>query len=86
MKTIEWWLETGKQGGDESGEIEVEDNTTEEEIDLLVREEVFNIVSWGWGVKDAPVSQTDKVEPERAADGNTYRYHATGLPPGGDAK
>ncbi len=61
MRAIEWWLETGKQGGDESGEIEVEDNATEEEIDALVREEVFNIVSWGWSEKDAagaPATQT----------------------------
>jgi hypothetical protein len=48
VRIIKWWLETGKQGGAESGEIEVEDNATEKEIDLLVREEVFNIVSWGW--------------------------------------
>lgn len=48
MRTIEWSLETGQQGGDWDGEIEVEDNATDAEIDVLVREEVFNIISWGW--------------------------------------
>lgn len=51
MRTIEWHFETGMQGADWSGEIEVEDNATEEEIEGLVREEVFNIVSWSWREK-----------------------------------
>ncbi len=33
-----------------------------------------------------PQSQTSRADPERAADGNTYRYHATGHPAGGDKK
>lgn len=51
MRTIEWNLETGLQGADWSGEIEVEDNATDEQIDAMVREEVFNIISWGWTEK-----------------------------------
>jgi hypothetical protein len=39
------------QGADWSGEIEVEDSATDEEIDAIVRDEVFNIVSWGWTEK-----------------------------------
>lgn len=56
MKTIEWHLETGMQGGDYDGEIEVEDTATDAEIDAMVREEVFNIVSWGWSVKETATS------------------------------
>jgi len=52
MKTIEWHLETGMQGGDRSGEIEVDDDATEDEIDQMVREEVFNFVSWNWWEKE----------------------------------
>lgn len=52
MKTITWHCETGKQDGDFGDEFEVDDTATDEEIDAMVREEVFNIVSWGWSVKD----------------------------------
>lgn len=52
MRTIEWSLETSQQGADWSGEIEVEDDATNDEIDQLVREEVFNIISWGWTEKE----------------------------------
>ena len=51
MRVIEWNIETSLQGADWSGEVEVEDNATDEEIDAIVREEVFNIVSWGWTEK-----------------------------------
>lgn len=53
MKTIEWHIETSTNGCDWDGEVEVEDDATEEEIDGIVREEVFNIVSWSWAVKEA---------------------------------
>lgn len=52
MKIIEWHLETGMQGGDRSDTMEVEDDATDAEIDEMVREEVFNYVSWGWVVKE----------------------------------
>jgi hypothetical protein len=52
MRIIEWHLETGQQGGERAGEIAVEDKTTNEEIDALVREEVFNFISWGWEEKE----------------------------------
>ncbi len=57
MRTIEWSLETGQQGADWSGEIEVEDSATDDEIESLVREEVFNIISWGWTEKAPAESQ-----------------------------
>lgn len=52
MKTIQWAVEMGMQGCERSGEIEVEDDATEAEIDAMVRDEVFNYVSWGWSVKE----------------------------------
>lgn len=48
MRIIDWNLETSQQGADWSGTLQVEDNATDAEIDAEVREEVFNIVSWGW--------------------------------------
>lgn len=51
MKIITWSVETPMQGANWSGEIEVDDTATDEEIGELVREEVFNIVSYGWGIK-----------------------------------
>jgi hypothetical protein len=51
MKTVEWHLTIGLQGCDRSGEIEVEDDATDEQIDAVVREEVFNFVEWGWEEK-----------------------------------
>lgn len=51
MQTIVWVCETSKVGGDFSGEFEIEDDATDEEIDQIVREEVANYVSWGWSRK-----------------------------------
>jgi hypothetical protein len=51
MRTIVWNLETSMQGANWDGEIEVEDDATDQEIDEMVREEVFNIISWGWSDK-----------------------------------
>lgn len=58
MKIVEWSLETSQQGADWSGEIEVDDDATEEEIGALVREEVFNIISWGWSFKELEDTQS----------------------------
>lgn len=59
MRTIKWFLETSMVGADWSGEIEVEDDATEAEIDAMVREEVHNIISWSWTEgKTAPTSGT----------------------------
>ena len=64
MRTIQWVLETGMQGGDRSDTVEVEDSATDEEIDEIVRDEVFNYVSWGWSdvtpVKSADIKGATK--------------------------
>lgn len=36
------------QGSDRDGEIEVEDDASDDEIDNEVREAVFDFFSWGW--------------------------------------
>jgi len=48
MRIIEWLLETGYAGVIHEGEIEVEDNATDDEIDAMVREEAFDCIEWGW--------------------------------------
>jgi hypothetical protein len=53
MKIIEWHLSIGYPMADRDGEIEVEDSMFDEEIDALVRQEVFNFVDWGWTAKPA---------------------------------
>lgn len=59
MKIVEWNLETSQRGAEWSGEIEVDDDATDAEIDSIVREEVFNIVSWGWSFKEPKQEQAD---------------------------
>ncbi len=48
MRTIKWNLETGKQGGDLDGEVEVEDDATEADIEAAVREDMWNFLSLTW--------------------------------------
>jgi hypothetical protein len=48
MKKIKWHAETNMHGSRVEGETEVDDAATDEEIEDQVREEVFNVVSWGW--------------------------------------
>jgi hypothetical protein len=38
----------GLAGCNQAGTIEVEDNATEDDIQERVRDEVFNVVEWGW--------------------------------------
>lgn len=61
METIEWHIETGMQGAEWDGEIEVEDDATDDEIQDAVREEVLNIVSYGWRVKEPTYRRAEIV-------------------------
>lgn len=47
-RKIYWTLENGKNGCDLTGEIEVEDNATDEEIEADVREDMWNWLSLTW--------------------------------------
>jgi hypothetical protein len=48
MRTVRWTLEVGLQGCDRSGEVEVPSDASDEEIEVIVREDIFNFISWGW--------------------------------------
>lgn len=50
MKTIKWRCETGFAGCVHTGEVEVDDNASEAEIDDYVREEIFNLIEWSWNI------------------------------------
>lgn len=50
MKLIEWTLNIGLVG-EQSGEFEMPDDATEEEIESAVREAVQEYVDWGFNVK-----------------------------------
>ena len=47
MKRIKWWVSMGMQGCEKSDVIEVEDEATPEDIEAIVREEVFQHVEYG---------------------------------------
>lgn len=47
-RKIKWWLGTGYVGCDHDGVIEVDDDADDEDIDDLVRSEVYENISWGW--------------------------------------
>ena len=48
MKKIKWICETGFAGCIHQGEFEVEDDTTEEEINEMVLDDICNYVNWSW--------------------------------------
>lgn len=48
VRKITWHSENGNVGSDRGDTIEVDDDATDEEIDAIIREEVFNYFSWGW--------------------------------------
>ena len=48
MKKIKWVCETGFAACRHEGEIDVDDNATEEEIDEMVLDDICNYVNWTW--------------------------------------
>jgi hypothetical protein len=51
MRIISWHLETGIVGGDREGEIEVDHDTTDDEIEVAVKEDMWNFLSLTWREK-----------------------------------
>lgn len=51
MKKIKWWLETGIAGEIREDEFCVKDDVSEEEIEEMAKQEVFNCISWGYEVE-----------------------------------
>lgn len=47
-RKVTWSVEVSACSWSENGELEFDDDATDEEIDNEVREAVFNIVGWGW--------------------------------------
>lgn len=45
---VPWTLETGKCGCDLVGEIEIEDDASDDEIDTAVREDMWDTLSLTW--------------------------------------
>lgn len=48
MKTIEWKMNFGFPGVNHSGEIEVEDTATKEEIEEAVKEDAYQYIDLWW--------------------------------------
>lgn len=53
---IKWCCGTGFANCVHYGEVEVDDDATNEKIDEIVREEVFEYIGWGW----EKVSESDE--------------------------
>lgn len=51
MRTIVWTADHPFAGQEIGGEIEVEDDATEDDIDQLVAEEFHNHFNYGWSEK-----------------------------------
>lgn len=45
---VKWHLDHPMQGADLRGEVELEDNATEDEIEHSVREDMWNFLSLTW--------------------------------------
>jgi hypothetical protein len=55
MKIINWCIDwPAKAGTYANGKIEVGDNATDDEIDVLVLREIRRHVTWGWGQEGDP--------------------------------
>lgn len=48
MKTITVHVSTGMQGSDREVEIEVDDDTPDDEIEELARDAMFEMIEWTW--------------------------------------
>jgi hypothetical protein len=48
MRVIKWYINTGFAGCKHEGEFEVDNETSDAEIDDMVNDEMQNIIEWGW--------------------------------------
>lgn len=48
MRKFKWWLNTGLAGCTIRDEITVDDTLNENEIDEIIKQEVFNEIDWGY--------------------------------------
>ena len=61
MRKIKWRLETGFAGCVHEGEFDVDDNSTDEEIEELARDEAFSCIDWGWR-EETEAEQNGKID------------------------
>lgn len=52
MKNVKWTLNTGYSGADHTGEFEIEDDATEDEIRKECIEEAWNYLDLWWKVEE----------------------------------
>lgn len=52
MKKIKYEISTGYCGADYRGEFEVEDDATDEEIEEMIEQEVWNYIEYSWSEVD----------------------------------
>lgn len=52
MIKIKWHLSNGLVGCNREGVVEVEEDCSATEIDEMVREEIDNVIEWGWAKED----------------------------------
>ena len=55
MRVVKWQLETGFVNGVHSGEFEVKDDATEDEIEEMAKEEAFDRIDWSYEVVESEV-------------------------------
>lgn len=51
MKTIKVHVSTNRVGSECSDEFEVEDDTTEKEIEEMAKDAMFNMIEWNYDVE-----------------------------------
>lgn len=54
MKTVHWTLDTGFAGCEQTGEVVVEDDATEEDIRVAVLDDMWNYLNLSWHVVKEP--------------------------------
>lgn len=64
MRTIDWAVECPTERFSITGSFEVEDDTSDDEIQQMVDEEACNHVSWGWSERDAPHLPSQSASPK----------------------
>lgn len=60
MRTVKGYVSLGLVGCKKEFSFEVEDGTPDGEIEEIAREEMLNLVEWGWDAPAATVAQEDR--------------------------
>jgi hypothetical protein len=52
MKTVRVYVSTGIVGSKRSDHIDVDDDATEDDIEAIAKETMFEMIDWGWSVEN----------------------------------